>query len=197
MPFFFFEEDENTFESIKHINEYGQEYWLARELQPVLEYTEWRNFSRIIDKAKEACSGSGNVIKDHFVDVNKMVEIGSSTYRELDESFISCYLLLNDLYILKGWRLCTYIKQKNNPAQARSPRGIFVLYCFIRVPLFLGVGRVVFLLLHGLQGALDLARINHAQERGVLQHAQTLVGNVIEHNAGLKCRRPVADGPVK
>jgi len=96
MPFFFFEEDENTFESIKHINEYGQEYWLARELQPVLEYTEWRNFSRIIDKAKEACSGSGNVIKDHFVDVNKMVEIGSSTYRELDDYQLSryaCYLI--------------------------------------------------------------------------------------------------------
>lgn len=96
MNFFFFDEDENTFESIKHINEYGQEYWLARELQPVLEYTEWRNFSRIIDKAKVACTGSENRVEDHFVDVNKMVEIGSSTYRELEDYQLSryaCYLI--------------------------------------------------------------------------------------------------------
>lgn len=96
MNFFFFDEDENTFESIKHINEYGQEYWLARELQRVLEYTEWRNFSRIIDKAKDACTGSGNSVEDHFVDVNKMVEIGSSTYRELEDYQLSryaCYLI--------------------------------------------------------------------------------------------------------
>jgi len=96
MNFFFFDEDENTFESIKHINEYGQEYWLARELQPVLEYTEWRNFSRIIDKAKVACTGSENRVEDHFVDVNKMVEIGSSTYREVEDYHLSryaCYLI--------------------------------------------------------------------------------------------------------
>lgn len=45
--------NETIFESIKHINEYGQEFWYARELQKVLEYTEWRNFSNVIDKAKE------------------------------------------------------------------------------------------------------------------------------------------------
>ena len=48
---------EQTFESIKHINEYGQEFWYARELQTALEYTEWRNFKKIIDKAKDALVG--------------------------------------------------------------------------------------------------------------------------------------------
>ena len=51
--------DENTFESIKHINEDGQEYWLARELQPVLEYAQWRNFAEAIERAKLACKNSG------------------------------------------------------------------------------------------------------------------------------------------
>ena len=51
--------NDETFESIKHVNEFNQEYWLARELQRVLEYTEWRNFAGIIDKAKEACKNQG------------------------------------------------------------------------------------------------------------------------------------------
>lgn len=59
-----------TFESIKHTNADGQEYWLARELQAVLEYTEWRNFCKIIDKAKVACKGAKNNVAEHFVDVN-------------------------------------------------------------------------------------------------------------------------------
>jgi len=67
---------EQTFESIKHINEYGEEFWYARELQHILEYTEWRNFENVIQKARLACRNSGNVEKNHFVDVNKMVEAG-------------------------------------------------------------------------------------------------------------------------
>ena len=94
--FFFFDEGENTFESIKHINEYGQEYWLARELQPVLEYTEWRNFSRIIDKAKDACTGSGNMVKEHFVDVNKTSPRPNGGEKLLEDYQLSryaCYLI--------------------------------------------------------------------------------------------------------
>lgn len=88
--------NEQTFESIKHINEDGQEYWLARELQHVLEYTEWRNFIKVIDKAKIACENSGIFVEDHFVDVNKMVEIGSSAERLVDDIQLSryaCYLI--------------------------------------------------------------------------------------------------------
>ncbi len=88
--------NEQTFESIKHINEDGQEYWLARELQHVLEYTEWRNFIKVIDKAKIACENSEIFVEDHFVDVNKMVEIGSSAERIVDDIQLSryaCYLI--------------------------------------------------------------------------------------------------------
>ena len=76
---------ESLFESIRHVNEYGQEFWYAKELQIALEYTEWRNFCKVIDKAKEACKGSKNAVSDHFVEVNKMVSIGSGAERELDE----------------------------------------------------------------------------------------------------------------
>ena len=48
-----------------------QEFWYARDLQVALEYTEWRNFCKVIDKAKEACRGSNNAVSEHFVDINK------------------------------------------------------------------------------------------------------------------------------
>ncbi|MEA5013145.1 MAG: DNA damage-inducible protein D [Candidatus Limiplasma sp.] len=87
---------EQTFEGIKHINEYGQEYWRARELQAVLEYTEWRNFSNVIDKAMEACKGAGAQQKTHFVKVNKMVESGVAVKRVEDYqlSRYACYLIV-------------------------------------------------------------------------------------------------------
>ena len=66
-----------TFESIKHTNADGQEYWLARELQAVLEYTQWRRFSEVIERAKESCKNSGYSVEDHFANVGKMVAIGS------------------------------------------------------------------------------------------------------------------------
>lgn len=88
---------DQTFESIKHINDSGQEFWFARELQGVLEYTEWRNFTKIIEKAKTACANSGASVEDHFVDVNKMVVIGSGAEREIDDIMLSryaCYLVV-------------------------------------------------------------------------------------------------------
>jgi len=65
------------FEQIKHTEETGGEYWFARELAPALEYTEWRNFSKVLDRAILACRNSGFNINDHFVEVNKTVKMPS------------------------------------------------------------------------------------------------------------------------
>lgn len=88
---------EQTFESIKHVNEYGEEYWLARELQLVLEYAQWRRFSDAIERAKLACKNSGFAVEDHFADVGKMVDIGSGAERQIDDVMFSryaCYLIV-------------------------------------------------------------------------------------------------------
>lgn len=88
---------DSTFESIKHINDYGQEFWYARELQTALEYKQWRRFCGVIDKAKEACKNSGYKISDHFADIGKMVDIGSSAHREIQDYELSryaCYLIV-------------------------------------------------------------------------------------------------------
>jgi len=74
----------------------GIEYWLARDLQQLLGYAEWRNFLNTIDKAKESCKASGGGVTDHFVDVNKMVKIGSGAERKQDDIMLTryaCYLI--------------------------------------------------------------------------------------------------------
>ena len=88
---------EEMFEKIKHINEYGQEFWYARELQEALNYTQWRRFKATIDRAKEACKASGNEVEDHFADVGKMVQIGSDTEQEVEDYMLTryaCYLIV-------------------------------------------------------------------------------------------------------
>ena len=87
-----------TFEKIKHINEYGNEYWKARELMIALEYSKWGNFQKVITKAKLACELSGNVVIDHFADVGKMVEAGVSS-KSIDDLHLSryaCYLIVQN-----------------------------------------------------------------------------------------------------
>lgn len=86
---------EQTFESIKHVNEYGQEFWYARELAKVLEYKDFRNFEQSIFKAMDACKNSGYDIEDHFGDVTEMVPIGSGAERGFPSYTLSryaCYL---------------------------------------------------------------------------------------------------------
>ena len=63
----------NIFENIKHIDEYGNEYWYARELSKVLEYKDWRNFLKVLNKAKDACKNSGFNIDEQLVEVNKEI----------------------------------------------------------------------------------------------------------------------------
>ena len=63
----------DNFESIKHIDENGIEFWYARELMPILQYSNWQNFEKIINKAKISCKNSNANVLDHFIDINKMV----------------------------------------------------------------------------------------------------------------------------
>ena len=85
-----------NFEDIKHIDEFGEEFWYARELQEVLDYKEWRKFENVIGKAKEACRNSGMTDLDHFVGTDKMVQIGSGAERKQNDYKLTryaCYLI--------------------------------------------------------------------------------------------------------
>ena len=64
-----------TFESIKHTDEEGNEYWEARELMKILQYSNWQNFENIIDKAKLSCQNSDISTLEHFIDVNKTIKL--------------------------------------------------------------------------------------------------------------------------
>lgn len=87
--------NEKIFEGIKHIDEEGREYWLARELQKVLEYKEWRKFNGVIEKAKLACKGSNCKVSDYFVQVDKIVNTGVAFKKVIDYklSRYACYLI--------------------------------------------------------------------------------------------------------
>jgi len=87
------------FEKIKKINEYQSEYWSARDLAKALEYSDYRNFLLVIEKAKEACQNSGQVIHNHFVEANEMVSIGSEAKRLVGTVLLSryaCYLIVQN-----------------------------------------------------------------------------------------------------
>ena len=74
----------------------GVEYWSARELQTLLGYAEWRNFLVVVDKAKVACATAGQIVEDHFVDANKMIDLGKGAQREVDDLLLTryaCYLI--------------------------------------------------------------------------------------------------------
>jgi DNA-damage-inducible protein D len=87
----------NTFESRAHqTDEGGSIFWLARDLQSLLGYSTWRNFLNVISKAKVACETSKNKVKSHFVDVDKMVDLGLGSQRQLDDMMLTryaCYLI--------------------------------------------------------------------------------------------------------
>lgn len=93
------EQHHATFESIRQQDAEGNEYWSARKLAKVLEYSEYRHFQPVIERAREACKGSGNTAADHFEDVLDMVGIGSGAQREIADVRLSryaCYLIVQN-----------------------------------------------------------------------------------------------------
>ncbi len=87
------------FENLRRVDEYGNEYWTSRQLWKVLEYTEYRHFLPVIEKAKISCINSGNEISDHFEDVLEMIEIGKGGKRESESVKLSryaCYLIVQN-----------------------------------------------------------------------------------------------------
>lgn len=87
---------DKSFEDLKKVNEHGAEYWSARELQPLLGYTQWRRFEDAIKRAITSCKQSGNIPENHFADAGKMVKIGSESEREVQNYHLSrfaCYLI--------------------------------------------------------------------------------------------------------
>ena len=86
-----------TFEGIKQTNSAGEEFWLARQLGKILDYSEYRNFLPVIEKAKKSCANSGQPVSDHFVEIHEMIEIGKGGQREMPSYALSryaCYLIV-------------------------------------------------------------------------------------------------------
>ena len=91
------EYNEKTCEEIKKVDEFGNEYWEAREMQKVLEYTQWRRFKGVIDKAIIACEGSNYKVLKHFANVGKALITGNNTKMIVDDYKLSryaCYLIV-------------------------------------------------------------------------------------------------------
>lgn len=90
--------EEKTFEDIKHIDEYGIEYWLARELQKALEYIKWDKFLNVIEKAKIAYINSGNDVNNDFLQVGKIVKAGATSkdIKDIMLSRYACYLIVQN-----------------------------------------------------------------------------------------------------
>ncbi len=91
--------NEIIFENIKHIDDYGNEYWYARELQSTLGYKKWDKFCNVLDNAKNACENSKAVVSDHFIEVNKIIELANGANRNIIDYELSryaCYLIVQN-----------------------------------------------------------------------------------------------------
>ena len=89
----------DTFENIKHVDEYGNEFWFARELQKVLEYKDWRNFLKVLNKVKEACENSGFKVNEQLVELNKLSKRNNNAFVNIKDYRLSryaCYLIVQN-----------------------------------------------------------------------------------------------------
>ena len=90
---------DSTFESIKHLDDYGNEYWYARELSKALEYSDWRNFLKVLNKAKVACKNSGLNVDEQLVEVNKLSKRNNNANVNIQDYKLSryiCYLIVQN-----------------------------------------------------------------------------------------------------
>ena len=90
------DKNNKSFEDIKHIDENGVEFWYARELMPILQYSNWQNFEKIIDKAKISCENSGISVFEHFIDVNKTIKMPKGAEKSILDHELTryaCYLI--------------------------------------------------------------------------------------------------------
>jgi DNA-damage-inducible protein D len=91
--------NQTVFEQIKRLDENNNEYWTARDISMVLEYSEYRHFKPVIDKAKEACKNSGYMVLHHFEDILDMIELGKGAKRKIENVKLSryaCYLVVQN-----------------------------------------------------------------------------------------------------
>ena len=89
----------DTFENIKHVDEFGNEFWFARELQKVLEYKDWRNFLKVLNKVKEACENSGFKVNEQLVELNKLSKRNNNAFVNIKDYRLSryaCYLIVQN-----------------------------------------------------------------------------------------------------
>ncbi len=90
---------DQTFEDIKHMNEWGNEFWYARELMSVLQYSKWGNYKKVIAKAKIACEGSNIAVSDHFADLGKTIQMPKNAAKTIEDIMLSryaCYLIVQN-----------------------------------------------------------------------------------------------------
>src|SRR5215831_12444261 len=89
----------SPFERIKLMDPQGVEAWSGRQLSQVLGYSDWRNFRKVIDKARDACANSEDAVEDHFVEVTTMIATGKGAHRAIDDVMLSrysCYLIVQN-----------------------------------------------------------------------------------------------------
>ena len=118
------------FDAIRHFDENGREYWLARELYPLLGYSRWQRFIPVVTKAQEACVSSNINVEDHFTNVGKMVELGSGGQRQVEDIALSryaCYLIVQNgdpaKPVIAAGQTYFAIQTRHGRAAPRTARG--------------------------------------------------------------------------
>jgi DNA-damage-inducible protein D len=120
----------NDFESFANQTDQGVEFWLARDLQHLLGYSQWKNFINVLNKAKTSCEVSGHEIADHFADVGKMVVIGSGAEKEVPDIMLTryaCYLIAQNGDPRERRNcICTNLFCRSNPDKIRRNKIIWL-----------------------------------------------------------------------